>query len=261
MHVRILLQITTDDRTAGVAEEITAFEKSAKRPEDLGLSLAEGKAGVKLPILLRPLLAAAAVGLAVSAGQYVVTLDVAPGVVVAEMGLSGSGKSSLLAWVCGTLDRALRGAGRVLLDGADVTGLPAERRRIGILFQDDLMFPHLSVGGNLGFGLPPGPGRRAWIEAALAEGRAARHGRTRPGHPVRRPARPRCADVGAAVPAARHAAGRAVRTPGCRAAGPFPELRVQPCRGSRAAGAAGDARGGGRRHSGWGRGADQASAP
>ncbi len=44
MHVRILLQITTDDGAAGVAEETTAFEKSAKRPEDLGLSLAEGKA-------------------------------------------------------------------------------------------------------------------------------------------------------------------------------------------------------------------------
>jgi len=98
-----------------------------------------------------------------------VTLGVAPGAVVAVMGPSGTGKSSLLAWVCGTLDPALRGAGRVLLDGADVTGLPAERRRIGILFQDDLLFPHLSVGGNLSFGLLPGPGRRARIEAALAE--------------------------------------------------------------------------------------------
>lgn len=97
------------------------------------------------------------------------TLEVPPGVVVTVMGPSGVGKSSLLAWACGTLDPTLRGAGRVLLDGADLTRLPAERRRIGILFQDDLLFPHLSVGGNLGFGLPPGPGRRARIEAALAE--------------------------------------------------------------------------------------------
>jgi len=44
MHVRILLQITTDDGAAGVAEEITTFEKQVERPEDLGLSLAEGKA-------------------------------------------------------------------------------------------------------------------------------------------------------------------------------------------------------------------------
>ncbi len=98
-----------------------------------------------------------------------ITLEVASGAVVTVMGPSGVGKSSLLAWACGALDPALRGVGRVLLDGADVTGLPAERRRIGILFQDDLLFPHLSVGGNLGFGLPPGPGRRARIEAALAE--------------------------------------------------------------------------------------------
>ncbi len=98
-----------------------------------------------------------------------VSLIVTPGTVTALMGPSGIGKSSLLAWVCGTLDPALHGAGRVLVDGADVTRLPAERRRIGILFQDDLLFPHLSVGGNLGFGLPPGPGRRARIEAALAD--------------------------------------------------------------------------------------------
>lgn len=97
------------------------------------------------------------------------TLEALPGVVTTVMGPSGVGKSSLLAWMCGTLDAALRGAGRVLLAGTDVTGLPAERRRIGILFQDDLLFPHLSVGGNLGFGLPPEPGRRARIEAALAE--------------------------------------------------------------------------------------------
>ncbi len=98
-----------------------------------------------------------------------ITLEVAPGAVVTVMGPSGVGKSSLLAWACGTLDPALRGVGRVLLDGADITGLPAERRRIGILFQDDLLFPHLSVGGNLGFGLSHGPGRRTRIEAALAQ--------------------------------------------------------------------------------------------
>ncbi len=44
MHVRILLQITADDSTVSVTEEVTAFEKQVERPEDLGLSLAEGKA-------------------------------------------------------------------------------------------------------------------------------------------------------------------------------------------------------------------------
>ena len=44
MHVRVLLQITSDDGTAGVAEEVAVFEKVTERPEDLGLSIAEGKA-------------------------------------------------------------------------------------------------------------------------------------------------------------------------------------------------------------------------
>jgi putative thiamine transport system ATP-binding protein len=99
-------------------------------------------------------------------------LTVAPGAAVTLMGPSGSGKSSLLAWVCGTLDPAFRAEGRIAVDGADVTTLPAHRRRIGILFQDDMLFPHLSVGGNLAFGLAPGltrGERRARIAAALAD--------------------------------------------------------------------------------------------
>ena len=98
------------------------------------------------------------------------------------MGPSGCGKSSLLAYVCGTLAPAFSAEGGVFLDGAEITTLPPERRRIGILFQDDLLFPHMSVGENLAFGLPAEIGgrdrRRRRIEAALAgaglEGMAAR---------------------------------------------------------------------------------------
>src|SRR5690606_36464691 len=93
--------------------------------------------------------------------------------VVTVMGPSGCGKSSLLAMICGTLDPALAGSGRILLNGEDITSRPPERRHIGILFQDDLLFPHLSVAGNLAFGLPPEvrgrKQRRQRIEAALAE--------------------------------------------------------------------------------------------
>ncbi|MEQ8355842.1 MAG: ATP-binding cassette domain-containing protein [Kiloniellaceae bacterium] len=102
-----------------------------------------------------------------------VSLTVPPGEVVTVMGPSGCGKSSLLALICGTLAPALTGSGRILLNGEDISPRPPEQRHIGILFQDDLLFPHLSVAGNLAFGLPRGlRGRRARrdrIEAALAE--------------------------------------------------------------------------------------------
>ena len=99
-------------------------------------------------------------------------LAVSPGEIATIMGPSGSGKSSLLAFICGTLDPAFVAEGRVRLDGVDLGALPPERRRVGILFQDDLLFPHLSVGGNLSFALPASlsrPERRARVAAALAE--------------------------------------------------------------------------------------------
>jgi putative thiamine transport system ATP-binding protein len=98
------------------------------------------------------------------------TATVDPGQVLTIMGPSGSGKSTLLAALTGTLDPAFTLSGRVLLNGRDVTALPTRDRRIGLLFQDALLFPHLSVGGNLGFALPRRtPDRAARIEQALAE--------------------------------------------------------------------------------------------
>lgn len=101
-------------------------------------------------------------------------LTVAPGGVATVMGPSGSGKSSLLAFVAGFLDNHVFAAeGAVLIDGDNVSRKPPERRRIGLLFQDDLLFPHLSVGGNLMFGLPVAISdrseRRRLVEAALAD--------------------------------------------------------------------------------------------
>jgi putative thiamine transport system ATP-binding protein len=89
------------------------------------------------------------------------------------MGPSGCGKSSLLSYLCGTLEPAFEASGRVRLDGVAIDALPPEQRRLGILFQDDLLFPHLSVGENLAFALPPTVRgrreRRARVEAALEE--------------------------------------------------------------------------------------------
>ncbi len=96
---------------------------------------------------------------------------VAPGDVLAVMGVSGSGKSSLLAWIAGTLDEPFAASGELRLDGASLAGTPIQQRRIGLLFQDDLLFPHMSVRDNLLFALPAGDRtqRMAAADAALAE--------------------------------------------------------------------------------------------
>ena len=105
-------------------------------------------------------------------GQLMLAVDatVAPGEVVTVMGPSGSGKSSLLAFIAGFLDPAFSAEGRVYLNGFEVTRLPPEKRRIGLLFQDPMLFPHLSVAGNLLFGVPrDAHDRRARAAAALAQ--------------------------------------------------------------------------------------------
>ena len=99
-----------------------------------------------------------------------VNTTVAPGQVVTIMGPSGVGKSTILAAITGSLAPAFRFTGQVILNGTDVTRLPPPARRIGILFQEELLFPHLSVGANLAFGLRRGAkDRRAVIDAALTD--------------------------------------------------------------------------------------------
>ncbi|MCU0816525.1 MAG: ATP-binding cassette domain-containing protein [Cypionkella sp.] len=109
------------------------------------------------------------------AGQPLVSLsaEIAPGEVLCLMGPSGAGKSTALAAILGALPRDFIGSGQVLLDGRDVSALPPHLRRIGLLFQDDILFPHLSVAQNLAFALPPERRGRALrsaaVEAALEE--------------------------------------------------------------------------------------------
>ena len=110
------------------------------------------------------------------AGEPLITgldLRIAPGVVSTLMGVSGSGKSTLLNWIIGALDPAFAARGELWIGGERRDHLPTEARRIGILFQDDLLFPHFSVGQNLAFALPAKvagkAARRAQIEAVLAD--------------------------------------------------------------------------------------------
>ncbi len=94
-------------------------------------------------------------------------IAVPPGVVHTVMGASGSGKSSLLAAVCGTLPPVFTFEGTVVLDGARIDTLLTRQRRVGILFQDDLLFAHMTVRENLLFAIPAGP--RAAREAQVAQ--------------------------------------------------------------------------------------------
>jgi putative thiamine transport system ATP-binding protein len=98
---------------------------------------------------------------------------IAPGDCMTGRGPSGCGKSSLLAFISGTLDPAFAAKGSVALDDRVLDAEPPERRRLGILFQDDLLFPHLTVGGNLAFALPAvvqgREARRQRIDAALRD--------------------------------------------------------------------------------------------
>ena len=79
-----------------------------------------------------------------------VSLAVSAGEVVAVFGPSGSGKSTLLRAVAGLVEVE---SGRVVIDGVDVTGVPTHRRRVGMVFQDEQLFPHRDVAGNVAFGL------------------------------------------------------------------------------------------------------------
>ena len=98
-----------------------------------------------------------------------ISLTVDPGELIAVVGPSGCGKSTTLRMVAG-LERP--DAGRVHLAGRCVAGpgawVPTERRKVGLVFQDHALFPHLSVQDNVGFGLPRrSPTRGARIREVL----------------------------------------------------------------------------------------------
>jgi putative thiamine transport system ATP-binding protein len=109
-------------------------------------------------------------GVAISlAGRSLLSISrrIAPGRVLTVMGPSGSGKSTLLAYIGGFMDSAFTASGRALSGDLDITAMPAQDRRAGILFQDPLLFPHMSVGANVAFALPASiKGRAARFTAA-----------------------------------------------------------------------------------------------
>ncbi|WP_127560541.1 ATP-binding cassette domain-containing protein [Saccharospirillum alexandrii] len=99
------------------------------------------------------------------------TVHLEPGQIGTVMGPSGSGKSTLLAAISGTLPPVFELGGDIRLNGQSLLSVPIEHRQVGILFQDDLLFPHLNVYQNLVFALPGGLNRaqkRERIASALA---------------------------------------------------------------------------------------------
>jgi putative thiamine transport system ATP-binding protein len=82
------------------------------------------------------------------------SVQIASSEIVTLMGASGSGKSSLLSYIGGDPMPAFQTTGEIVLDGAVLNQVPPERRGIARLFQDDFLFPHMTVGENLLFAVP-----------------------------------------------------------------------------------------------------------
>lgn len=98
------------------------------------------------------------------------SFSVARGEILTLMGPSGSGKSTLFAWLVGALSTDFHAHGELWLDDQRLDTRPVEKRGIGILFQDALLFDHFSVGQNLMLALPAQirTARRERVEQALA---------------------------------------------------------------------------------------------
>jgi putative spermidine/putrescine transport system ATP-binding protein len=95
-----------------------------------------------------------------------ITLGVARGEFVSLLGPSGCGKTTLLRILAGLL---APDAGSVRLGGRDLGALPPHRRNVGVVFQSYALFPHLTVAGNVAFGLRARGRRRAEIGPRVAE--------------------------------------------------------------------------------------------
>ena len=87
-----------------------------------------------------------------------VTLDIPRGAFLTLLGASGSGKTTILMSIAGFVQPS---AGRIIVAGRDITHTPANRRGLGMVFQGYALFPHMSVGDNVGFPLRVRGGKRA----------------------------------------------------------------------------------------------------
>jgi len=93
------------------------------------------------------------------------------GEVLTIMGPSGSGKSTFLNWLVGMLPESFEASGELHLNAQNISNVASHLRHIGLLYQDPLLFPHLSVEGNIAFAMPKGDKkeRRQTITEALKQ--------------------------------------------------------------------------------------------
>lgn len=105
--------------------------------------------------------------------QSLLSLDevINGGEILTIMGPSGSGKSTLLNWLAGMLPAGFDATGELYLNAKNITHTASHLRHIGLLYQDPLLFPHLSVAGNIAFAMPKGDKqkRRHDINQALTQ--------------------------------------------------------------------------------------------
>lgn len=82
------------------------------------------------------------------------TATINAGEILTLMGPSGSGKSSLLNWLAGLLAPEFNASGQLWLNGQNITDFASHQRKMGLLLQEPLLFPHLTVAANIGFAMP-----------------------------------------------------------------------------------------------------------
>jgi multiple sugar transport system ATP-binding protein len=101
-----------------------------------------------------------------------VSLSVADGEFLALLGPSGCGKTTLLRIIAGLETQT---SGRVLIGGREISDLPPRKRGLAMVFQNYAVFPHMTVAGNVGFGLRMAGADRARLERQVAKAASLLH--------------------------------------------------------------------------------------
>lgn len=107
-------------------------------------------------------------------GSFLLRVDelyIEPHEIFAIVGETGAGKTVLLEAIAGAFPLE---AGSILLDGKDIRCLPVQQRRLGIVYQDHALFPHMTVAENIGYGLRMARCRRCALPTSCSRASSAR---------------------------------------------------------------------------------------